>query len=211
MNLKEFGDWALREVSVANPPPNYKYKGECVSLIQQLLYRVLNIPFKARGNAKDWATNADVLKYFNKLSSDTRLKKGDILVYGSNYGGGYGHLGFIDANGKYFDQNGINLRKVGYRDNPFNGYICVLRSKENMRIDDINEFWVRVDKPEANVRVEPNTTSNIVIQPGGLDCLKNGDKFKAIGIVDGESINGNNKWYQSAKGNYVWSYGLTKI
>lgn len=213
MNLKEFGSWAISEGSVANPPPNYKYKGECVSLIQQLLYLVLGIPFKARGNAKDWATNPDVLNYFNKLSASTSLQKGDILVYGSNYGGGYGHLGFIDANGKYFDQNGINKKRVGYQDTPFTGYICILRSKTPMKIDDesSNTFTVRVDKLEANVRKEPNTTSAIVMQPGGVDCLKRGDTFKAVGIVEGENINGNNKWYKSAKGNYVWSSGLTKI
>ena len=85
MNLKDFQSWALSQGSVANPAPNYKYKGECVSLIQQLLYQVLGIPFKARGNAKDWATNSDVLAHFNKLSVGTSLKAGDILVYGSNY------------------------------------------------------------------------------------------------------------------------------
>lgn len=211
MNLREFGDWALREGSVANPPPNYKYKGECVSLIQQLLYQVLGIPFKYRGNAKDWANNPDVLSYFNKLSSGTSLQKGDILVYGSNYGGGYGHLGFIDANGKYFDQNGINSRRVGYQDKPFGGYICVLRSKTRMKIDNASEFWVRVDKAEANVREEPNTNSSIVMQPGGADCLKKGDTFKAVELVNGENVNGNNKWYKSSKGNYVWSQGLTRI
>lgn len=211
MNLKEFGSWAIAEGSVANPPPNYKYKGECVSLIQQLLYLVLGIPFKARGNAKDWATNPDVLTHFNKLPASTSLQKGDILVYGSNYGGGYGHLGFIDANGKYFDQNGINKKRVGYQDKPFGGYICVLRSKTQMKIDSDTSFVVRVDKAEANVRTEPNTTSKLVMQPGGADCLKKGDTFKAVGVVDGENVNGNNKWYKSAKGNYVWSTGLIRI
>lgn len=213
MNLKEFGSWAIKEESVANPPPNYKYKGECVSLIQQFLYLVLGIPFKARGNAKDWANNSDVLNYFNKLPASTSLQKGDILVYGSDYGGGYGHLGFIDANGKYFDQNGIIRKKVAYQDNPFRGYICILRSKTPIKIEEENSksFIVRVDKFEANVRKEPNTTSTIVMQPGGVDCLKRGDTFKAIDIVDGEKVDGNNKWYKSAKGNYVWSGGLTKI
>ena len=134
MNLREFGTWALSQGSVANPTPNYKYKGQCVSLIQQLLYLVLGIPFKARGNAKDWAYNGDVLSHFNKLSSGTSLQPGDILVYGSNYGGGYGHIGFIDANDKFFDQNGVKVLACGYRDRPFSGYICVLRSKKKMDI-----------------------------------------------------------------------------
>lgn len=83
MNLREFGEWALNQGQVANPPPNYKYAGECVSLIQQYLYQVFAIPFEAHGNAKDWANN--VPKEFNKLSATTGLERGDILVYGENY------------------------------------------------------------------------------------------------------------------------------
>lgn len=210
MNLKEFETWALNQGSVANPKPNYKYKGQCVSLIQQLLYLVLNIPFKARGNAKDWAYNENVLRYFNKLQSNVKLQPGDILVYGSNYGGGYGHLGFITHDNKYCDQNGILSLRVGKKDLPFNGYICVLRSKKGIDIDSNVSFYVRVDKKEANVRKEPNTSSQIVPQPGALFLVK-GDTFKAIGTVEGETVNGNNIWYKSAKGNYVWSGGLTRI
>ncbi len=212
MNLREFQDWALAQGSVANPAPNYKYKGQCVSLIQQLLYQVLNIPFKARGNAKDWATNADVLSHFNKLPVGTSLKAGDILVYGSNYGGGYGHIGFIDTNGKFFDQNGVKSLAVGYRDNPFSGYVCVLRSKKEIDLGMRSEtFTVRVDKNEANVRREPNTTSKTVPQPGGASFLVRGDTFVAVGTVVGENVGGNNIWYKSAKGNYVWSGGLTRV
>lgn len=214
MNLKDFETWALNQKSVANPEPNNKYKGQCVSLIQQYLYLVLNIPFKARGNAKDWANNADVLTHFNKLSNKTSLMPGDILVYGSDFGGGYGHIGMIDANGKYLDQNGIKSLAVAVTDKPFNNYICVLRSKKQVNLGQTTqvtkEFMVRVDKSEANVRKEPNTKAALVPQPGA-DCLKKGDTFKAVGTVTGESVNGNNIWYKSAKGNYVWSEGLTKI
>lgn len=83
MNLKEFGDWALAQVSVANPPPNNKYKGQCVSLIQQYLYRVFGIPFQAYGNAKDWAYN--IPDGFTKVNGTPQ--KGDIIVYGANYPG----------------------------------------------------------------------------------------------------------------------------
>ena len=57
MNLREFEKWALTQGSVANPEPDYGFKGQCVSLIQQYLYNVCGIGFKARGHAKDWATN----------------------------------------------------------------------------------------------------------------------------------------------------------
>lgn len=127
MNLKEFGDWALAQKSVANPGVG-TYKGQCVSLIQQYLYQVFGVPYKARGNAKDWVNNPlpDVL---DKLASNTKLQEGDILVYGSNYGSGYGHIALIDINMKFFDQNGTKKLEVAYQDNPFSGYVCVLRPK----------------------------------------------------------------------------------
>lgn len=125
MNLAEFGIWALSQGSVANPQQN-SFKGQCVSLIQQYLYQVFGKSFKPYGNAKDWATNYPK-DYFTKVSTSAKLQKGDVLVYGSNYGGGYGHIALIDASGNFFDQNGIKRLAVSYRDKPFSGYIAVLR------------------------------------------------------------------------------------
>lgn len=127
MNLAEFGSWALAQKSVANPTTN-TYKGQCVSLIQQYLYKVFDKPYRAYGNAKDWAENYP-REYFDKLPANTKLQEGDVLVYGSNYGHGYGHIALIDVNMKFFDQNGIKPKMVSYQDKPFNGYICVLRPK----------------------------------------------------------------------------------
>ncbi len=71
-----------------------------------------------------------------------------------------------------------------------------------------SNFWVRVDKTcGANVRKQANTKSVL----SGSRFLKKGDKFEAVEIVNGESVSGNNKWYKSKKGNYVWSGGLTRI
>lgn len=207
MNLREFGSWALERRQVANPPPNNKYPGQCVSLIQQMLYQVLGIPFQAHGNAKDWEYN--IPNGFTKLSANTELKRGDILVYGSNYGGGYGHMGFIDANWKYFDQNGIKNLAVGYKDTPFPGYRCILRYNGTIDCGDTQtqRFWVRVDKEEAAVRSEPNKNAKQV----GSKVLYKGNTFEAIGTVEGENVGGNNIWYKSWKGNYVWSGGLTRM
>lgn len=133
MNLREFGEWALKQGQVANPPPNYKYAGQCVSLVQQYLYQVLGIPFEAHGNAKDWANN--VPKEFEKLSPNAGLQRGDILVYGSNYGNGYGHIGIIDCNWKFLEQNGDKKLKVSYRD-VREDYICILRYKGTIDMGD---------------------------------------------------------------------------
>lgn len=132
MNLAEFGDWALEQKTVANPEVN-TYKGECVSLIQQYLYQVFGVHYKPRGNAKDWAKNPlpDVLE---KLPNTVALQAGDILVYGANYGGGYGHIALIDVNGKFFDQNGIKKLEVSYKDKPFSRYVCVLRPKDKSKL-----------------------------------------------------------------------------
>ncbi len=126
MNLGDFGAWALAQKSVANPEPNNKYKGECVSLIQQYLSKVFGKGFKAYGNAKDWENNYPK-EYFNKLAPSEKLQEGDVLVYGSNFGGGYGHIALMDINMKFFDQNGIKKGEVAYQDEPFKGYKCVLR------------------------------------------------------------------------------------
>ena len=131
MSLKEFGEWATKEKSVANPAPNNKYKGQCVSLIQQYLNKVFGMKFKARGNAKDWAVN--IPEGFKKMSKSTKLAKGDILVYGTSYGK-YGHVGMIDADGNYLDQNGLKALKVAKRSTPLKGYICILRSKKKIDI-----------------------------------------------------------------------------
>lgn len=208
MNLQEFGNWGIAQGSVANPAPNYKYKGQCVSLIQQYLYQVFGIPFQAHGNAKDWANN--VPNGFTKLGASTKLQKGDILVYGSNYGGGYGHIGLIDYNGKYYDQNGIKRLAVGYRDNPFSGYICVLRPNNQDKLglnSNSSTLTIRVDKAEAAVRSQATSKSAQV----GSKVLYKGNTFKATGTVIGENIGGNNIWYKSWKGNYIWSGGCTRI
>ena len=174
MNLKEFEEWALSQGSVANPEPNFKYKGQCVSLIQQMLYLVLGIPFLARGNAKDWANNPDVLSHFDKLSANSSLQKGDILVYGSNYGGGYGHMGFIGSNGKFFDQNGVKKLAVGYRDNPPSGNICVLRSKTGIDTGSSSKnevpYLVRITADALNIRTGAGT--NYPIASGEPHCIR---------------------------------------
>ena len=138
MNLGDFGSWGLKQGSVANPAPNNKYKGQCVSLIQQYLYKVFGKSFKAYGNAKDWANNYPK-SYFTKLSKSTKLQPGDVLVYGKNYGGGYGHIGLIDARNKWYDQNGVKKKAIGYKDKPFSGYVCVLRPKNQDKLG-LNEY-----------------------------------------------------------------------
>ena len=126
MNLKEFCNWALAQGSVANPEPDNWFKGQCVSLIQQYLYKVFNKPFKAYGNAVSWSSTYPK-DYFIKLDKSVKLQPGDVLVYGANYAQGLGHIAMIDEQGRFFDQNGIRKLQVSYRSTPFINYVCVLR------------------------------------------------------------------------------------
>lgn len=211
MNLREFQNWALKQGVVGNPTKENSYKGECVSLIQQYLYRVFNMPFKPYGNAKDWENNYP--SNFQKLASNTNIQKGDILVYGSNFGNGFGHLVIIDADGRVLEQNGEIKGRVSSKDKPYSGYVCILRSKSGVNIGSQDVFKVRVDKDVAYVRVQPTTKANTVKQPSGRNYLVKGVVFDAVELVDGEDPynTGNNRWYKSLKGNYVWSGGLTRI
>jgi hypothetical protein len=109
MSLQGFVTWALGQKSVAKYNDG-QLLGECVSLINQYCWRVLNVPADAWGHAKDWATNKAVLTYFDKVSD---IQAGDILVYGSNYGGGLGHIEIALGNGQALFQNRNGNRKVG--------------------------------------------------------------------------------------------------
>lgn len=162
MTLAEFEAWGLKEKSVANPPPNNKYKGQCVSLIQQYLYRVFGKPFKAYGNAKDWANNYPK-DYFKKLQVGVKLEPGDVLVYGASYGGGYGHIGIIGANGNFYDQNGVKKLAIGYRSAPFRGYVCVLRpiNQEKLGLDNKSSFSVgKTYTLQVNLKVRKGPGTN---------------------------------------------------
>lgn len=107
MNLREFEKWAVAQKQVGNPTKEGSYKGECVSLVQQYLDKVHNIPFKARGNAKDWANVS--IEGFDRIGSDNKLKAGDILVYNR---GKFGHVAIVDADLKSLEQNKGGNRKV---------------------------------------------------------------------------------------------------
>jgi DNA-directed RNA polymerase subunit RPC12/RpoP len=56
----------------------------------------------------------------------------------------------------------------------------------------------------ANVRTAPNTQATIV------KVLPAGSTFTAIAEVQGESVDGNSKWYKTSEGYYIWS-GAEKV
>jgi hypothetical protein len=62
---------------------------------------------------------------------------------------------------------------------------------------------ISVTASSLNVRSQPDTAAPL----SGSQTLSSGDTFTATSQVTGESIDGNDIWYVSSLGNYVWSGG----
>ena len=94
--------------------PNGNQLGQCVSLVQQYLINCYNIPFKARGHAKDFGKN--IVK--EGLAKEVKEPVyGDIIVYnGSISNLFYGHIAiYIDEHYMYDQNNGTHdNRRAGY-------------------------------------------------------------------------------------------------
>ena len=161
MNLREFEKWALAQGSVANPEPDYGFKGECVSLIQQYLYQVCGIKFKARGNAKDWANN--IIEGWDKFDVSNTLKAGDILVYTT---GKFGHIVIVNADLKCLEQNWNYNKKVTVSEIR-KGYSCILRSRKAIDIGTSEEQATNGDKTAITYTVKAgDTLSEIAMKYG---------------------------------------------
>lgn len=59
----------------------------------------------------------------------------------------------------------------------------------------------------CNVRTEPKRNAPL----GGSRTLNAGDTFQWVAKVYGDYVGNNNVWYQSSKGNFVWSGNLKEI
>ena len=173
--LESFRKWAVNKKSVSNPtvnPWNW-YKGECVSLVQQYLNQVFGVPYKARGHAKDF-----VPPTFKHMSPKTKLKPGDIVRYGSRFGGGYGHIEIIADNGRALGQNRHFDHKV-HLEGVLSGYSDVYRPTKRFVIDD----------PKSPKLIKRYGKATVMV--GRLYIRNSPDtKHKAAGYYDrGDSFN----------------------
>lgn len=111
MDLNTFRNWAIGQGQVSNPTadPNNAFPGQCVSLIQQYLNRVYGIAWTPRGHAKDWATNGNVLSYFDRVGSP---QAGDIGISGATASNPYGHIWIYTSPTTILEQNGRVSRRV---------------------------------------------------------------------------------------------------
>lgn len=117
------------------------YKGQCVSLVQRYLNECLGYVMHPRGNAKD---------YINTLINEGIAKKvtgtpkaGDILVWGSSQGGGYGHIAIAINSSEMFDQNNSSHDncKAGIG-NIFSGY-TIMRPVKSL-VTDVKKSYVNI-------------------------------------------------------------------
>lgn len=117
--LQEFREWAVAQGGIIGNPVINNFRGQCVSLVQQYLYQVFDIPYAARGNAKDF-----VPPKFNRVSGAVRA--GDIVRWGANNYSKYGHIGLIDDDNLYLFQNRLSDSLV-HRGLPLNGGFAIFR------------------------------------------------------------------------------------
>lgn len=196
ISLQGFREWAVAARQVSNPQVG-TYPGQCVSLVQQYIFQVFAVAYAARGNAKDFVPPG-----FTRVNGPAQ--PGDIIRYGRNYGGGYGHIGLIDDNGQWLDQNGVAVLHVGQRATPFGGIESIWRPNGAFTLKTPPAGGTAEAIRPAMVRVAPNTGAAL----GGSQKLLVGQTFHYKNIVDGESVTQNgittNKWVQSDKGNFVW-------
>lgn len=170
-----------------------KLKGECVTLVQEYLRLCYNIPYKPRGNAKDWINTLPKEGIAEIVNTP---KYGDIIVWGSNVGGGYGHVAIYIDNTKYYDQyvgkvanfatNSVNKPPIGY-----------LRIKGNLIKKSIEEVAKDViagkykNYPERKKLLEAEGYNYNEVQAKVNELLetelKVGDKVKIIKEGNGSS------------------------
>lgn len=166
----------------------------------------LGYPFKA-GNA---ITIKQPQKGWKKVSVP---QPGDVFVMDYWAGGvNYGHTGLVESvekgNFVSVDQNwyGANLykgSKAARVRHPIAGasfYRPSYKATPSPKPQPPKAKWVTV-KSTAYVRRQPSTKAPL----GGSRILLRGTKFRSVGVVRGEKVNGNDKWHKSSKGNFVWS------
>jgi len=170
MNLQEFENWAVAQKQVCNP--NGTEKGQCVSLVQEYLFKVFGISEQSHGNAKDWANS--IPTGFAKLAAKTALQAGDIIVYGANHGGGFGHIAIIDQNEECLQQNYTIALHVSVDKTFTKDYIAVLRhiiptpAKPVIAPVVPKTYTVKSGDTLSKIALEFNTTAANLVAKNGI-------------------------------------------
>lgn len=194
---------------------DHVYNYQCVDLILQYLAEKFNTPSGVTGNAIDYwyRTSAPIFSHFDKVGG-TDCQQGDIVVLNGLAGNPYGHIGICDsqdaANVTILEQNGaggstgtgrdaVELRAI-----PKSRIAGILRPKAAPGPVPNGGGTAKVLR-ECYVRTSPNLGAPL----GGSRVLYAGDTFQYSEKVAGQSVGGNNIWYHSTRGNFVWSGNVT--
>jgi hypothetical protein len=124
------------------------------------------------------------------------VKEGELIGYSDSKGNSTGNHVHdeIRVDGKVVDPN-----KFDYTFNGMKG------GAEEVNISD-KQDKVRVIVGMLYVRAGPAKMYPV----SGSKVLRKGDIVNVIGFTEGESVDGNNLWYKSIKGNYFWAGGTDK-
>lgn len=151
ISFRDFINWARAQGSVAKYNDG-NFLGECVSLINQYCWRVLNVPADSWGHAKDWGKNAIQREYFDVLDRGVPVQEGDILVYGEDFGGGLGHIELAINQKQAIFQNRNTNGRVGV--GPIlPGFYAILRPKNKggaMDSEDVKFIYLLGRNSEPN-------------------------------------------------------------
>lgn len=193
------------------------YGIQCVDLAQYYA-KWLGYP-KFTGNAIDiWnqaGTNYE--RIFNTPSYVP--KAGDIIIWNTQFGNGYGHVAIANGNGttdwfESLDQNWGSSAAHIVRHN-YTGVLGCLRPKKLIVVPPqpvVSYKTVRSDVPVLQVRTGPATwyAGNQANTPDGV--LHAGMTASCVAIVDGQSVTvagvTSNKWCKSIRGNYYALAGV---
>jgi hypothetical protein len=192
---------------------------QCMDLFLFYQKQVLGVSPKGAAYAALLWNNYDP-NVFERIPNSLSFvpRAGDVCIWGATSGNPYGHVAIATGSGNLwsfssFDQNWpLGSLPHIQSHNYFSGFKGVLRPKVGTITTPTpapasTSFTVKVNKASAAVRTAPNASASL----GGSQVLYYGTTFIAVGTVVGQNIGGNNIWYKSAKGNYVWSGGLVRI
>lgn len=152
MTLQEFAAWANgKRLAKYN---DGEFPGQCVSLVNQYCWRVIDVPANAWGNAYMWAStgNAPVMQYFDHVSEK---QAGDILVYPATAKNGDGHIEIYIGNGQSLEQNRMLDYTTHISPVWFVTPIAILRSKKGVSmalIQDVDNEYYRWAKGSMFIR-----------------------------------------------------------
>lgn len=140
-SIQSFREWAISQGgNVGNPVVN-NYRGQCVSMVQQYLYQVFDIPYAPRGNAKDF-----VPPKFVRASAPVRA--GDIVRWGASKYSKYGHIGMIDDDNLYLFQNRLRDGRV-HRGRPLDAGYTIFRPSVAFTIKNSAETRYTIKKGDT--------------------------------------------------------------